>query len=104
MTYPARIKATKSDGGFQVMCEILHPMETGNRNYAGTSVAILANYITQVTFRKNGEIQAQLLLGKYVSSNPVVGTWFKKLKKGDEISVSWQDISGNGGQQSLIIS
>ena len=103
MSYPARIKTIRSDGGYQVLCEILHPMETGNRIYPGTSVAILANYITQVTFRRNGEIQAELLLGKYVSSNPVVGTRFKKLKQGDEITVSWQDISGNGGQQSLVM-
>ncbi len=103
MTYPTRIKISPMDGGFQVMCEILHPMEAGNRNYSGTSVAILANYITQVVFRKNGQIHSELLLGKNISKNPVIGTHFSKLRKGDNITVSWKDISGNEGQESLVV-
>jgi len=102
MQYPMRIKVIEDSSGFQVMCEILHPMENGRRRHPGSDKIIPQNYITQVVFRLNEVIQAEILLGQYVSANPVIGTHFSKLTRGDTIAISWQDIAGNGGSASQI--
>ena len=97
MSYSTRMKIVKIGGARQIMCEIQHPMESGDRIDPATGYRIPADYITQVVFRVNEEIRAELLLGKYVSKNPVVGTQIDGLSVGDRIHVTWQDISGNSG-------
>lgn len=103
MSFPTRLKIVKSGDAHQIMCEILHPMEPGDRNNTVTGHLVRANYITHVVFRVNEEIRAELLLGKYVSKNPVVGTQIGNLATGDQIRVSWQDIVGNSGQALAMI-
>ncbi len=98
MSYPTRLKIVKSGDSHQIMCEIRHPMEPGDREDSATGQMVMANYITHIVFRVNEEIRAELLLGKYVSKNPVVGTQIGGLTPGDKIRVSWQDIAGNSGQ------
>jgi thiosulfate oxidation carrier complex protein SoxZ len=98
MSFPTRLKILRDGEAHQIMCEIRHPMEPGDRNNTATGHLIPANYITQVVFRVNEEIRAEILLGKYVSRNPVVGTQIGNLAAGDQIRVSWQDIAGNSGQ------
>lgn len=103
MTYSTRLKVIETAPGHQLMCEIRHPMESGDRRDKATGRLLPANYITQVVFRVNEEIRAEMLLGKYVSKNPVVGTMVSKLSDGDRIIVSWQDIAGDSGQASVRI-
>ncbi len=101
MIYSTRLKVIETEPGHQLMCEIRHPMEPGGRRDKATGRLLPANYITQVVFRVNEEIRAEMLLGKYVSKNPVVGTMVSKLSGGDRIIVSWQDIAGDSGQASV---
>lgn len=98
MNYPTRLKIVRSLDSHEIMCEIRHPMEPGDRKDPASGRIAPANYITHVVFRVNDEIRAELLLGKYVSRNPVVGTQIGGLTTGDKVRVSWQDISGNSGQ------
>ena len=98
MNYSTRMKITEIGGAHQILCEIRHPMESGDRLDPNSGNKIPANYITQVVFRVNEEIRAELLLGKYVSKNPVVGTQINYLSAGDRIHILWQDISGNSGE------
>ena len=98
MSYSTRIKILEAGKAHQIMCEIRHPMESGDRLDPNSRYKIPANYITQVVFRVNEDIRAELLLGKYVSKNPVVGTQIDDLSVGDRIHVRWQDISGNSGE------
>ncbi|MGI9319704.1 MAG: thiosulfate oxidation carrier complex protein SoxZ [bacterium] len=100
MNFSTRLKIVDAGRAHQLMCEIRHPMESGGRKDLITGRIVPANYITQVVFRVNQEIRAELLLGKYVSRNPVVGTQIGNLDKGDLIHVSWQDIAGNSGDAS----
>ena len=77
----AKIYIHRVGEGFDVVCRIPHEMTPGN-------------YLTQVTFRRNGELYAEALLGRYVATDPVVGTHFDDLDPDDEISIGWQDLSG----------
>lgn len=102
VSYQTTIKVIKAAHGYQVMCEILHPMQAA-RIHPLTGQKINANYITQVTFKVNHNLAGELLLGKYVAKNPVVGINIAALRQGDEIIVQWQDISGRSGRASQIM-
>ncbi|MBX2868043.1 MAG: thiosulfate oxidation carrier complex protein SoxZ [Acidiferrobacterales bacterium] len=95
--YPTRLKILPRDTGIEAHCEVLHPMYSGKHSEEGGPSA---NYITQLVFRLNGSIHAEFFLGKFVSKHPVIGTFFENATSGDQIEVSWQDISGNQGQAS----
>lgn len=82
---PARIFFRANGQGFDVLCRIRHEM-TPDR------------YLTQVTFRRNDQLHAEVLLGRHVSRDPVIGTSFASLEIGDEVTVAWQDISGTTGE------
>ena len=86
VTRSARIFIHANSGGFDVLCQIPHEMSA-------------QNYLTQVAFRRNETIHAEVLLGRYVSADPVIGTSFGALEAGDEIVVTWQDINGGSGEQ-----
>jgi len=92
LTYPTSLKLANVESGVEALCEVLHPMNAGD---SGRSEV---NYITQVVFRLNNRIQAEFLLGKYISRNPVIGTVLNNVQSGDNVQVSWQDIAGNRGQ------
>ncbi len=87
MTVPLspRIFIRTSGQGFDVLCRIPHEMSS-------------ERYLTQVAFRRNDELHAELLLGRHVAEDPVVGTSFATLESGDQIAVSWQDIGGLSGE------
>ena len=84
MRSAARIYIQRVGEGFDVICRISHEMTPDN-------------YLTQVTFRRNGELQAEALLGRHVASDPVVGAHFEQLEANDEISIGWQDLAGVAG-------
>jgi thiosulfate oxidation carrier complex protein SoxZ len=104
MSSETTIKILSIGGMFQIMCQVMHPMEAEERLDRNSGRNIEANYITQLAFKVNGSIIAELLLGKFVSSNPVVGTSVQSLNKGDVVSVNWQDISGRSGAATVTIS
>jgi hypothetical protein len=60
------------------------------------------NYLIQATFRRNGALQAEVLLGRYVAADPVIGTHFDSLEKADEITVRWRDLAGTTDEASRI--
>lgn len=83
----ARIFIRESKDGHDIVCRIPHEMTE-------------ESYLTQITIRRNDEIQAQLLLGRNVSRNPVAGTCLGTLETGDTVSVDWEDIAGRTGEVS----
>ncbi len=95
--YATRLKLLAGETGVEAFCEVLHPMHSGTESDPSNPVP---NYITQVVFRLNGKIHAEFFLGKFVSRHPVIGTVFERANSGDNIEVSWRDISGNRGQAS----
>ena len=64
---------------------------------------ITDSYITQVAFRVNGELIAEMLLGKHVAQHPVVGTEVASLSNGDRIEAKWQDMGGDSGNAELTV-
>ena len=89
MPVTARIYFYQAGQGVDVVCRIPHEM-TGE------------NYLTQVTFRRNGILLADVLLGRHVAADPVVGTHVDDLGESDEVSVTWRDITGLTGVQSRV--
>ena len=80
-----RIFIHETENGYDIVCRIPHEMSD-------------ERYLTRITFRRNGEIHAQLLLGRNVSRNPAAGTHFSALDSGDIIGVDWQDLAGRSGE------
>ena len=89
MSFETSLQLVEDGDGVQAFCEVRHPM--GDRNY-----------LTQIAFRVNNQPRADLLLGKYLSVNPVIGTRLEGLRDGDQVEVSWRDLSGATGRQAII--
>jgi len=101
VTYPTRIKLRTDAKGVEVYCEVLHPMSAEIDDMVTTSGR--PNYITHMEFLRNGVVQAEFLLGKFVAAHPVIATYFTGAAKGDRISARWQDLAGNRGQADEVV-
>lgn len=101
MSYFTSLKLRQDGQGYEVLCEVLHPMHGGGQDESGGTTA--ANYITQMVFRRNGNIEAEFLLGRSIARHPVIGTYIQDAQEGQVISVSWQDLAGNRGQAAITI-
>ncbi len=79
-----RIFIHQALGGHEVVCRISNGLSQ-------------ENYLTQVTFQQNGNVQTEFRLGRHVSPHPMIGTLYSSLETGHTITVSWRDMAGRSG-------
>ncbi|NKB76399.1 MAG: hypothetical protein GKR96_04975 [Gammaproteobacteria bacterium] len=88
MQYDTRIQIKKINQGHEVFCSITQ------KNHSRFSEA---QRITNVDFRLNGQIFAEISVGEKLSKNPIIGVELILGKPGDVVSVHWSDDNMNRG-------
>lgn len=94
MASPMRIRATEKDGVVDVKVLMRHVMETGLRK-DGDGNAIPALYIETVEATVGDKMVFTALFGPAVSKDPFL--YFKlngSAKKGDTMTITWKDNTG----------
>lgn len=94
MGSPMRIRATEANGVVDVKALMSHIMETGQRKDASGAV-VPAHFIQTVTAVCNGKTVLQAEWGPAVSKDPFLNFKFKGAKKGDKVTVTWNDNKGD---------
>ena len=94
MADPMKIRANASNGMTEVKVLMAHPMEAGIRKDTAGNV-VPAHFITDVTVKHGERVVLQCQWGQSVSQNPYLAFKFKGGAKGDKVSVSWQDNTGD---------
>lgn len=102
MADPMRIRATLSGDKVDVKILMAHDMETGQRKDADGK-PIPAKYIDKVTVSCNGRTVLSADWGPSVSKNPFLAFRFSGAAKGDKLSVTWVDISGDTRTDEAVI-
>lgn len=93
MADPMRIRATEQADGVEVRVLMSHEMETGQRRDSAGAL-VPAHFISNVTVTHAGKTVLAAEWGPAVSKNPFLQFKFKGAKKGDEITVRWDDNKG----------
>ena len=102
MADPMRIRATEQADGVEVRVLMSHEMETGQRrDTAGALVP--AHFISNVTVTHAGRTVLAAEWGPAISKNPYLQFRFKGAKKGDEITVRWDDNKGETRTDKAVI-
>lgn len=102
MADPMRIRATEQADGVEVRVLMSHEMETGQRrDTAGALVP--AHFISNVTVTHAGRTVLAAEWGPAISKNPYLQFRFKGAKKGDEITVRWDDNKGESRTDKAVI-
>ncbi|MGD8640081.1 MAG: thiosulfate oxidation carrier complex protein SoxZ [Gammaproteobacteria bacterium] len=90
-----RIRARMKGDVTEVKALMSHAMETGLRKDKKTGKKIPAHFIKEVKCDHNGK---QVLMANWsvaVSKNPYLSFKFKGGKKGDTVTIAWNDNKGN---------
>lgn len=90
-----RIRARMKGDVTEVKALMSHPMETGLRKDKKTGEKIPPHFIREVKCDHNGK---QVLLANWsvaVSKNPYLSFKFNGAKKGDTVTIAWNDNKGN---------
>jgi len=74
---------------------IKHPMETGLRKDKKTGEKIPEHFIQEVSCVHNGDTVMEAYWGGSVSKNPYISFSFTGAAKGDAITLSWKDNTGD---------
>ncbi len=88
-----KMRLKEKDGQIWLRALIEHPMETGLRKDATTSLSIPAHYITHVTVEANGEEVFSADWSIAISKNPVLLIKFDG-GNGDRVRLTWTDNMG----------
>ena len=86
-----KIKAKEKDGIVKVKALIKHPMLTYDQ---AKKKGVEANFITHITAKVGDKIVYDVSTSQFLSKNPMIKFKFKGAKKGDELTISWVDLSG----------
>ncbi|ATI03003.1 MAG: sulfur-oxidizing protein SoxZ [Cycloclasticus pugetii] len=73
----------------------IHPMETGERIDKDSGERISAKYIQKLSCEHNGKEVFLAQFGTSISQNPYLAFSFKEGKKGDILSLRWNDNTGD---------
>jgi sulfur-oxidizing protein SoxZ len=88
-----RAKAKVKGGNTVVKIMAKHDMETGNRkDKSGNKVP--ANYIQTLKVAHNGKTVMESNMGTATSKNPYLSFTFVGGAKGDELQMTWTEITG----------
>ncbi len=85
-----KIKAKEKDGIVKTKIQIKHKMMTYKQ---AEKKGMEANFITHIVAKVGEKIVYEVSSSQFFSKNPVLKFKFKG-KKGDVLSISWQDLSG----------
>lgn len=103
MASPMRIRATESGGVVDVKVLMNHIMETGQRKDASGNT-IPAHFITNVTVKHGDKVVMSAQWGPAVSKDPFLNFKFKGAKKGDKVSITWNDNKGDTRTDEAVVS
>ena len=92
-----KIKAKEKDGIVKVKTLIKHPMLTYDQ---AKKKGVEANFITHITAKVGDKIVYDVSTSQFLSKNPMIKFKFKGAKKGDELTISWVDLSGKSVSES----
>ena len=94
-----RIRAKVKGDSTEVKALMSHPMDTGLAKDKKTGEKIPALYIKEVKCDHNGKSVMVANWGVAISKNPYLSFKFKGGAKGDSITISWNDNSGDSDSQ-----
>jgi sulfur-oxidizing protein SoxZ len=94
MADPMRIRASLNGDKVEVKVLIRHDMETGKRKDS-TGKLIPPHFIQTLTAKCKDKIVLDTVMGVSVSKDPFLSFKFKGGAKGDKISVTWVDNTGD---------
>ena len=91
----ANMKIKAKASGDVVKCKVMmkHDMLTYDQAKAK---GVDANFITHITAKAGGKVVLDMSTSQFLSKNPLIKFNFSAagLKKGDELEMSWTDLSG----------
>ena len=93
MADPMRIRVAERDGVVNVRILMSHEMETGQRKDSAGNL-VPAHFIRNVVATHQGRTVLSAQWGTAVAKNPFLEFSFKGGKRGDKISVTWEDNKG----------
>ncbi|NWG73126.1 MAG: thiosulfate oxidation carrier complex protein SoxZ [Rubrivivax sp.] len=103
MGSPMRIRATESGGVVDVKVLMSHIMETGQRKDASGNV-IPAHFISNVIAKHGDKVVMTAQWGPAISKDPFLNFKFKGGKKGDKVTVTWNDNKGDSRTDEATVS
>jgi sulfur-oxidizing protein SoxZ len=94
MADPMRIRAALTGDTVEVKILMRHDMETGQRKDASGKV-VPAHYIKTLVAKVKDKVVLDANFGPSVSKDPFLSFKFKGAEKGDKVSVTWVDNTGD---------
>ncbi|HHD80982.1 MAG TPA: thiosulfate oxidation carrier complex protein SoxZ [Campylobacterales bacterium] len=86
-----KIKAKEKDGVVSAKVMAKHPMMTYDQ---AKKKGKEANFITHITGKVGDKVVYEASTSQFLSKNPLFKFKFKGAKKGDELTMSYTDLSG----------
>ena len=102
MADPMRIRVAERDGVVNVRILMSHEMETGQRKDSSGNL-VPAHFIRNVVATHQGRTVLSAQWGTAVAKNPFLEFSFKGGKKGEKISVTWEDNKGEKRTDEAVI-
>ena len=97
MTDGIRMRIRLQDDIADVKMLVFHPMETGYRKNKATGEIVPKHFIKTLQAMHNGETVLEVQWSRSVSRNPFLHFRLRNARKGDTVSVAWQDNFGETG-------
>jgi sulfur-oxidizing protein SoxZ len=94
MADPMRVRAVMLGDKVEVKILMSHVMETGQRKDADGNL-VPAHYIVKVTASCKGREVLSAEWGPSVSKNPYLSFRFRGAAKGDKLTITWTDTTGD---------
>jgi sulfur-oxidizing protein SoxZ len=92
-----KIKAKEKNGVVGVKCMAKHDMLTYDQ---AKKKGKEANFITHITAKVGDKVVFDVSTSQFWSKNPQWKFKFKGAKKGDELTITWTDLSGKSVTES----
>lgn len=103
MTDPVRIRTQTRGEITEVRVQLIHPMESGQRNDPKTGQKLPAHFVRTFSISLNGKAVIQAQTGPSVSRNPVFTFRLNGVNAGDTITATWEDNRGESRSSSAIV-
>ncbi len=86
-----KIKAKEKDGIIKAKVMVKHDMLTYD---VAKKKGKEANFITHLEAKVGDKVVYEISSSQFLSKNPIFKFTFKGAKKGDKLTVSWEDLKG----------
>jgi len=103
MGNPMRIRANANGDVVEVKVLMRHDMETGQRKDA-SGKAVPAHFIQTLTAKCNDKVVLDMMMGTSISKDPFLSFKFKGGAKGDKITITWKDNTGDSRTDEAAVS